>query len=743
MTTTAPRETTATGAKAPWVGRPLDRVDGPLKVAGAAPYTTDVTLPGMAHAALVTATIGKGRVMAVDAAAALALPGVVGVLTHESFPRLGAPPQVAFGWAPPVPLQDDRVAFHGQPVALVVAETPQQATEAARLVHVSYDAEDPRLDAADGEPEPLAYVPDTVRGDVAAGQAEADVRLERHFSTPENMNNPLGLMATVAAWHGDKLDVHDTTQWPTLVRQSMAEVFDVPLSAVRVRVPYLGGGFGAGLNPWPYKFLAVAAARVYGRPVKLVLTRPQMFTQVGHRPNTTQTVRLAATRDGRLTAIEHRALTVGAVDRPAVGLITAATSQIYACPNVSTVERTVRLDRRYPASMRGPGEAEGEFALEVALDELAYELGIDPLELRRRNHSPVHAQTGVPWSSNALLEAYDVGAERFGWADRDPRPGSMRDGGEVLGWGMATATYGGFQMPCSARISVATDGTASVRSAATDIGTGTYTVMTQLSADLLGLDVAQVDFDLGDTDMPAASQAGGSSLAVSLGHAIHTAAENLLARVLDLASADPDSPLHGARREDVEAVGGRIRRSDDPRVGESYADIIARHGLLQLVGEGTATPADAARMGMVQAGGFGARFVEVRIDRLIGRLRVSRVVTVTDAGRLLNEKLARSQIIGATVGGIGMALFEDVVTDAGTGRVANGTFGDYLVPVSADVPDIEVAFVGGPDPFTPTGAKGVGEIGLVGVAPAIVNAVFHATGVRVRDLPIHLEQLLG
>ncbi|GAA1640401.1 xanthine dehydrogenase family protein molybdopterin-binding subunit [Catellatospora bangladeshensis] len=724
-----------------WVGQGVDRVDGPHKVTGTAPYSGDVTLPGMLHAMVVTATIAAGSVTKVDTSALLTLPGVRAVFTHENFPRLNAGPQVAFGEAPPAPLQDGRVAFHGQEVALVVADTIQQAAEAARLIEITYAPEAALLDPAHGVAEPLPYLPDTRRGDTEAGWALADVRVGAAYTTAENVNNPLGLMGAVAAWDGDHLDFHDSTQWPVNVRKTLAAMFGVPESGVRVHAPYLGGGFGAGLIPWPYKMLAAGAARALGRPVKLMLTRPQMFKLVGHRPDTEHQVRLAARHDGTLTAIEHRAVSLASLDKPALGLLTAATGQVYACPNVATVERTVRLNRRYPSAMRGPGEAEGNWAIETAMDELAYELGMDPLELRLRNISADrHPGSGLPWSSNALTECCEVGAEVFGWARRDPRPSATRDGHLLVGWGMATAFYGAYLPVSTARITVYADGTAAVRTAGTDIGTGTYTVLTQVAADLLGLSPRQIDLQLGDSDLPDAAQSGGSGLASSLSAALQDAAANLRGSLLGLAG--PDSPLRGASPDEVTCRDGGLCRTADPSASTSFAQLLADGELTQLSAEGHTRLPDSAETGMHQAGGFGARFAEVAIDPMIGRLRVRRIVTVTDCGRVLNPKLARSQIIGGTVGGIGMALFEETVTDPDTGRVANGTFGDYLIASCADVPDIEVLFAGGPDRFSPAGTKGAGEIGLVGVPAAIGNAVFHATGRRLRALPITVDQLM-
>lgn len=725
------------------VGAGADRVDGPLKVTGAAPYPNDFSLPGMAHAAVVRATIAAGRIARLGTASAESAPGVLAVLTHLNAPRLGTGPESLLR-TPPPPLQDDRILYYGQYVAVVVADTPERAVAAARRVEVGYDRAEPLLDLDDPRAERVAdpWGSDASWGDPAAGLARADVVVDAAYTTAENTNNPLGLFTTLAAWDGDLLTVHDSTQWPTQVRAALARMFGVPEEGVRVLAPYVGGGFGAGLRVWPHVVLAVMAARQARRPVKLELTRPEMFTGIGHRPATAQRVRLGATRDGRLTAIEHESLSSLAIEGDNIEPCASVSTAAYACPNVSAKDRQVRLNIPWTSSMRAPGEAQGNFALESAMDELSYALGLDPLELRLRNYAEVHPRSGLPWSSKALRACYEVGADRFGWARRDPDPGSMREGDWLVGYGLAGVSYFWYQAPCRARVTVRRDGTAYVRSAVTDIGTGTYTVMTQLSAELLGLDPGRVTFGLGDTGMPPGPQAGGSGLTAALGNAVHAACRNLLGAFLDLAGADPVSPLAGCLPGDVTVTDGRIHRAGEPWRGDSYTAILAAHGLDELSADGDSVPRPAEESGMAPAGPFGARFVEVRVDPELGLLRVARVVSVIDGGLILNEKLAASQIIGGTVGGIGMALYEETVTDPGTGRIANPTLGDYLVPVNADIPDLDVTFVGAPDAYNPVGVKGVGEIGLVGMAAAIANAVFHATGRRIRSVPITIDTLL-
>ncbi|MFI6763404.1 xanthine dehydrogenase family protein molybdopterin-binding subunit [Micromonospora sp. NPDC050417] len=725
------------------LGDPVDRVDGPVKVTGAAPYPSDVTYPGLVHAALVQSTIGAGTISRIDTVAAGAARGVLTVLTYENVPALAEAPKVLLSPAPRFPLKDNRIVHYGQHVAIVVAETVEQAVAAARLVRVDYATTEALLDIDDPRA-PVDRNPwgmENSRGDVTAALASAEVTYDETFTISAETNNPMGLFATVARWEDDRLVVHESTQWPMMARQVLATMFGLPEQNVRVLVPFIGGGFGAGLRLPPHAVLTALAARTVQRPVKLVLTRPQMFTSIGHRPATVQRVRLGATRDGQLVAIDHEGTSTGGIEEGGVEPTTMVTPEMYACPNVATHDRQVRLNIPNPGAMRAPGTVEGNFAVESALDELAYLLHCDPIQLRLRNYAEVSPVSGLPWSSKALRECYRVGAQRFGWQRRNPEVRSMRDGDWLVGYGMAGVTFHWYQAPCQARISIRRDGTAYARSAATDLGTGTYTVATQLTAELLGLDLGRVRFDLGDSDLPPAPQSGGSGLAMSLGAALHAAAGNLLRAFLGVIATDERSPLRGRGVDDVTMSTGRIHLVDDPSVGETYTDILTRHDLAELTADGAVDPTPEGA-DVEPVGAFAARFVEVRVDEEIGRLRVARMVTAVDGGRILNEKTARSQITGATVMGIGMSLLEQTEFDPGTGRIANATLGDYLVPVSADVPDLDVVFVGERDRFSPVGIKGLGEVGIVGVAAAIANAVHHATGRRIRSLPITVEDLL-
>lgn len=751
--------TTAVGV----VGTPLDRVDGRLKVTGAATYPIDVTLPGGAYAVLVPSTATSGRILHIDLDAAERASGVLAVITHLNTPALARGPDTPIGPQPVPPFQSDAVLHYGQHVAMVVAETMEQANAAATLIDVTYEPGAPVLSFDDPRTSPVfhPWTPDHARGDARRALEAADVLVKETYTTAMNTNSPIGLFATVAAWDGDALTVHDTTQYPHAVRDTLAATFNIDPAGVRVLVPFVGGAFGAGLRVWPHVILAALAARVTKRPVKLVLTRAQMFTSVGHRPNTVQQLALGATRDGQLTAIEHVSTSsIGMADE-LINLVTLGTQHAYTCPNVSTRATQIRQSIPIPGYMRAPGEAEGSFAMESAIDELSYALSIDPIELRMKNHAHVHPETGLPWSSNALLECYRQGAERFGWSARNPKPRSMRSGEQLVGYGMARGALGAYQPPCKVIASIRRDGTAFVRSGAADIGPGPYTVMTMLAADCLGVPVERVRFGLGDSAMPKAPQEGGSGLTGALGNAVQATCVDLVRAFVNRVSDDRMSPLKGCGLEGITVRNGGIQITDDPARFETYADILTRHGLDEITIEGeSAPPGETSSATMIvqagrfipftppstgaraHAGGYAAHFVEVHVDSDLGTIRVVRVVSAIDGGRILNPKTARSQIIGGIAMGIGMALLEETGVDR-TGRLATTSLAEYVIAANADVRDLDVLFVGEPDSMTPLGTKGVGELSITGMAAAIANAVFHATGTRIRSLPVSIEKVLG
>lgn len=629
------------------VGTARDRVDGRLKVMGAATYPIDVNLPGLAHAALVQSTITRGRIRDIAMDAAERAPGVLAVFTHMNTPPIAPGPVLENGPQPLPPLQSDAVLHYGQHVAMVVAETMEQAKAAAALIEVTYEGDTPVLAYDDERATRVSHpwTPDYDRGDVASALAAADVRIDQTYTTAANTNNPIGLFATVAVWDGDALTVHDTTQYPHAVRDTLAAVFGIDPAGVRVLVPFVGGAFGAGLRVWPHVQLAAIAARITKRPVKLVLTRAQMFTSIGHRPNTVQQLSLGASRDGQLTAIEHVSRSpIGMADE-LINLITHGTPTAYACPNVSTRARQIRQSIPIPGWMRAPGEAEGSFALESAIDELSYAVGTDPIELRVKNHAQVHPDTGLPWSSNALLDCYRQGAERFGWSARNPEPRSMRNGVQLVGYGMGRGALMAYQPPCKAIASIRRDGTAYVRSGATDIGPGPYTVMTMLAADCLGVPIERVRFGLGDSAMPRAPHEGGSGLTGALGNAVHAACVSLVRAFVNLVSDDEGSPLKQCRLEGITVRNGGIQITDDPARFETYAGILTRHDLDELTIEGeSAPPGETSSATMIvqagrfipytapstgtraHAGGYAAHFVEVHVDPDLGTVGVARVV---------------------------------------------------------------------------------------------------------------------
>ncbi len=734
------------------IGTPLSRVDGLAKVTGAARYPSDVLLPHLSYAAIVESRIARGRIATIDAEEAAALPGVLAIFTHENAPRLhkNLSPQVdAARWSMGSdfrPLQDDRISFAGQPAALIVAETFEQAADAASRLHVTYEEEPAETDLTRALDDALPAKPwigkaAYNRGDVAAALASAAVMVEQEYGTPPQTNNPLGLFATVASWEGNQLTLYDANQATQNVASSAAKVLGLTLGrgGVDVITPFVGGAFGAGLRAWPHTWLAAMAARELGRPVKLTLTRSQMFTAIGRRAQTVQRVALGAERDGCLVAISHHGTHDTSRDEDFVEALTQSTRMLYACPNVETRYRVARLDRSTPTYMRCPGESETLFALESAMDELAVALDMDPVALRLRNcaeQDPAHER---PWSSKSLRACYERGMELFDWSRRSPQPGSMREGNLLIGLGMATATYPAYTFPASAYACLDADGNALVRSAATDIGPGTATAMSQIAADALGLPVARVRFELGDSRFPRSPQQGGSMLLASVGSAVHAACIDLKEKIIGMACDSPDSPLVGAAAETIEVREGELAPRDGSSRGERYEAILARAGVERV--EANATSQSFTRRLTRSCETFGAQFAEVHIDVDLRTIRVPRLVGVFGAGRIINSKLAHSQLMGGMIWGMSQALLEETTYDQRLNRIVNASFGDYLVPVNADVQRIEVEMIPEDDPYVnPIGVKGVGEIGMAGVAPAIANAVYHATGIRVRELPITIEK---
>lgn len=728
------------------VGKPLNRTDGRLKVMGEARYAAEFPVAKMTHGVTIQSTISKGEITQIDTRAAEALPGVLLIMTHLNAPKASG--DAGSGSKLPL-LPDTQVYYSGQHIGVVVAETLEQAMQAAVLVNVRYREVEPvvqlekHLDQAylpEGKI-PRNEPPDAATGSIAAGLAAATVKVEQTYTTPVENHNPMEPHATTAAWEGDRLLLYDASQGIFGVKKKIAAVLAIPLENVRVMSYFVGGGFGCKGTPWAHVALAAMAAKQAKRPVKLVLGRKQMFGPVGFRPQTLQQVALGATSEGKLTALRHTGTSTTSMFDEFIEPVGKSARMLYACPHIETSHRLVRLNIGTPTYMRAPGEASGSFALESAMDELAYALKMDPIELRLKNYAEVDPSKGLPWSSKSLKECYQRGAERFGWQKRNPMPGSMRDDKILIGWGMASATYPTYRSPASATAQIMADGTALVRSGSQDIGTGTYTVMTQVAADAIGLPVSKVRFELGDTVMPETPVSGGSQTAASVGSAVHEAGVEVRAKLLQLALNDQKSPLHGATAENVVAEDGKFFLKDKPAQVETYQAILSRHGLKMVEAQTKSEPGEAQEKYSMHS--FGSQFAEVRINPDSGEVRISRWVGAFGVGNRLNAKTANSQLIGGITYGIGMALMEHTIADPVRGRIVNADLAEYHVPVNADVPDIDVIFVDEQDPHVnPLGIKGIGEIGITGTAAAIANAVYHATGKRIRDLPITLDKLL-
>ena len=739
---------TAVDTHGPLLGKPTSRVDGRAKVTGAAKYAAEHNVAALAHGFVVGATIAKGRIRRIDAADALAVEGVLDVFTHAHRPKLAAADKkYADDIAPPGspfrPLYDDQVRFSGQPVALVVAEEPEIARFAASLVRLDYepqphvtDFEAQRSRAAvhddEGEPHPHS------RGDAAQAFAEAPLRIEAEYRMPVEHHNPIEMFGATAVWEDDgRITVYDKTQGPQSSRNYVANVFAMRREKVRVLCPFVGGAFGSGLRPQYGLPLAVMAARALKRSVQVTLTRQQMFT-LGYRAGNIQSLKLAAERDGRLASFRHEFIGMTSQFEDFQRDCVEWSSRLYKCSNTELVQKLVKLDQNTPCDMRAPGGAEGLYAIECAMDELAYAANIDPLELRLVNYSDTDQIAHKPYSSKALRECYRQGAERFGWSRRSAEPRSMREGSELVGWGMASGIWEAMQFPASARAVLTANGSVEIASATADIGPGTYTMMAQLAADMLGVPLDDVTVRLGDSTLPDAPVEGGSFTTSSVGSAIHAACRGVQADLLRLAQRAERSPLAGAELDELSFSDGMIRASNGGQI--SITDAMRAAKVDRIEQEATAKPNKRSKFAHFT---HSAIFAEVRIDEELRVIRVTRVVNAVAAGRILNPKTAGSQILGAVVGGIGMALHEETVTDHRFGRFMSHNLADYHVPVNADVHDIDVIFVEEHDEeINPLGVKGVGEIGIVGTAAAIANAVYHATGTRVRDLPITLDKLM-
>lgn len=752
-----------TPVRGPALGAALSRADGPLKVAGLARYAIEQKLENMVYGVTVQSTRPAGRIVGIETSAAKAMPGVVDVYTLHNPLKLNKPTVYSKGGGATeefTPLQDDVVRFNGMHLALVVAETLEQATEAASLLKVTYEDAEPILDLDDpkAKPQTIANI-GAAWGDAPAGLAGAEVKVDVTYTTAREYNVPLEPHACIASWDDGKITVWEPSQWVGGARSVVAEWLGIDIENVRVISPYVGGGFGSKIGAHPHVGLACAASRQLGRPVKVSLTRPQTFTGLGGRPATKQNLSIGARKDGKIVSIVHESWNETAIDEVHVEACNNVTKIMYATPNFVSRLNVVPVHTVMPGWKRGPGENPSAFALESAMDELAYALGMDPITLRLANWADKDPSNQFPWTTRQLREAYAAGAKAIGWWNRNPKPRSMHEGRELIGYGMAADAYPMIRTPSEAKIVLHGDGRIEVLSAGTDIGTGTYTILAQTAADVLGVPVATVVVRLGDTVLPRSALAGGSQQANNLASAVAKAARNAIDALRTLAASDPKSPLATSKLADVSFERGTLRLTRRPTGGVSIAKLLQAVGKRTLEVEGNTFAADATEAtknaadrsfaqlkGAVEGGlsahSWCAQFVEVRVDEDFGTVRVKRMVAAFDSGRIFNPKLAESQWIGGMVMGLGQTLLEEGYIDQRDGRTVNANFADYAVPVNADVPEMQVISVGIPDlQATALGGKGVGEIGVVGVAPAIGNAVFHATGKRIRSLPVTLEKI--
>ena len=731
----------------PAIGQPRTRVDGRLKVTGQARYAAEHPVPGCVHGVLVTSAIAVGRIAHLDTQEAAKAPGVLAIVSHLNAPRVP-------GYEHPQPdarvagqqlrvFFDDKIHFSNQPVALAIAATLEQAQHAAALVRVQYEAAVSQTDITQNLTH--AYPPDKsenyTRGQPLAYQT-APVQVAHEYQTPLQVHNPMEMHAAIAEWQGNQLTVWNKTQAPALAQQDLMKLFDLPAANVHVHSPFVGGAFGGSSRLWPPQVAAILGAKVVGRPVKVLNERPHEFNMVGYRPRSVQRVALGAQADGTLVGISHEAFGLTSRYEQFTERILHPTKSGYACPNARLAYRLVPLDMSTPCWTRGPGETTGSFALESAMDELSYALKMDPLTLRLKNFAAVDPEGDKPWSSNYLRECYEQGAATFGWEKRRPTPRATRDGDWLVGQGMAMGIYHASRAKASARARLLPDGTLLVQSATADVGPGTATVMTQIAADASGVAPENIRFELGDAAYPPAPGQFGSHTVASVGAAVHGVGAALRQELINLAFSAPDSPFAKAKLTDLVAINGAVSWPGRPTPGLNYGEVLRRAGqpALEVTHESPAVPEKGEKSGK----SFCASFVEVRVHAHTGEVRVSRVVSAVDAGRIINPQTARSQVYGAITWGLGLALMEDAVLDHRFGRITNADLANYHVPTHADIPPaIDVIFIDKPDTYLdPMGTKGLGEIGIVGFSAAVANAVFHATGRRVRELPITPDKLV-
>ena len=729
------------------IGQAVSRVDGPVKVTGAARYAADYPIENIAYGIPVASTIGSGQITALDTSAAERMPGVLAILHHgncgELFrPAQGFEPQTRASETRP-PFEDDNIYYYGQYVALVLAETFEQGQVAAAKVGVSYDAKKPLVHIAQ------APVPDNPpakkysRGDTERAFAQAPVKIDETYTTPVETHNPMEMHATIAVWSSGKFTLYESTQGVVNHHNTICQMLGMPLESVQVVSRYIGSGFGSKLFPWPQSLMAAVGARHLDRPVKVTVPRNLMFTTVGHRPVTQQRIRIGATAEGKLVSLSHDVLQHTSMVDDYVENCTEPTGMLYSCPNVSAVQHLVHLNVGTPTPMRGPGTTPGLWAIESAMDELAIKLNLDPIDLRLRNYTDTDESENKPFSSKHLRECYQTGAERFGWSKRNPKVGSMREGDLILGWGMASCTWPAFSGGAQVHVRLLADGSARVSCGTQDIGTGTYTIFAQVVAQKTGLPMEKIQVVLGDSSLPPGPMSGGSAATASFLPGLGKACDAAIQTLFKVAAQTDKSPFQNADLKTLKMTAGRVHAQDKPSdMGVPFQEILMLRRLSGVDGQNAPGQANAEEH-KFSTHSFGAQFCEVTFDPGIAQLRVRRWLTVIDGGRIMNTKTGGNQITGAVVMGVGMGLFEDTVYDPRNGKPINNNYADYLVSTNKDIPKLECVFLDYPDlVLNEYGARGIGEIGLTGVASAIAMAVYHATGVRVRELPITLDKLM-